>query len=151
MVLEGMQAPNFTLFDQNNQEVSLTQFLGKIVVFYFYPKDHTPGCTREACAFRDNYAKFKEKDVVVIGVSKDDVKSHAKFAKDYNLPFILLADPKCEVINAYGVWKEKVMFGKKTMGVRRSTFVIDENGKVIKVFPDASPDTNASEILEFLG
>lgn len=150
MIQVGMKAPNFTLLDQNNNLVSLSDFLGKKVVVYFYPKDDTPGCTRQACAFRDAYEGFKEKDVVVIGISKDDIESHVKFAEKYNLPFILLADPELQAIEAYGVWQEKTMFGKKSMGVARSTFVINEEGKVIKVFKKANPDTNASEILEFL-
>jgi|SRR5690554_202535 len=150
MVKVGMQAPGFTLMDHKNKQVSLSDFLGKKVVVYFYPKDDTPGCTRQACAFRDAYEGFKEKDVVVIGISKDDIESHVKFAEKYDLPFILLADPELQAIEAYGVWQEKTMFGKKSMGVARSTFVINEEGKVIKVFKKANPDTNASEILEFL-
>lgn len=150
MITEGMKAPNFTLPDQNNKMVSLSDFLGKKVVLYFYPKDHTPGCTRQACSFRDNYEKFNEKNVVVIGISKDDVMSHMSFAKDYELPFILLSDPELQAINAYDVWKEKVMYGKKTFGVSRSTFVIDENGNILKVFAKADPDNNANEILKFL-
>lgn len=151
MINVGMKAPNFTLLDQNNKKVSLSDFIGKKVVVYFYPKDHTPGCTTQACAFRDAYDGFKEKDIVVIGISKDDVESHQKFIKDYNLPFILLADPELEAINAYDVWKQKNMYGKITMGVARSTFVIDEEGNIVKIFLRANPDTNAKEILEFLG
>lgn len=151
MIQVGMQAPNFTLLDQNNNQVSLSDFLGKKVVVYFYPKDHTPGCTTQACAFRDAYDGFREKDIVVIGISKDDVDSHKKFIKDYELPFILLADPNLEAIKAYDVWKEKKMFGKVSMGVTRSTFVIDEEGKIMKVFLRANPDTNAKDILEFIG
>lgn len=151
MIKVGMKAPNFTLMDQNNKKVSLSDFLGKKVVVYFYPKDHTPGCTTQACAFRDAYDGFKQKDIVVIGISKDDAESHQRFIKDYNLPFILLADPELVAINAYDVWKEKNMYGKISMGVARSTFVIDEEGNIIKIFLRANPDTNAKEILEFLG
>lgn len=151
MIKVGMKAPGFSLLDQNNKKVSLSDFLGKKVVVYFYPKDHTPGCTRQACAFRDEFDGFKEKDIVVIGISKDSVQSHQDFVKDYELPFVLLADPELEAIKAYDVWKEKNMFGKLSYGVNRSTFVIDEEGKIIKVFLKANPDTNAKEILDFLG
>lgn len=151
MIKVGMKAPGFSLLDQNNKKVSLSDFLGKKVVVYFYPKDHTPGCTRQACAFRDEFDGFKEKDIVVIGISKDSVESHQDFVKDYELPFILLADPELEAIKAYDVWKEKNMFGKLSYGVNRSTFVIDEEGKIMKVFLKANPDTNAKEILDFLG
>lgn len=149
MIQVGMKAPNFTLLDQNNNLVSLSDFLGKKVVVYFYPKDHTPGCTTQACAFRDAFDGFKEKDIVVIGISKDTVESHKKFVEDYNLPFVLLADPELVAIQAYDVWKQKNMYGKLTYGVARSTFVIDENGNVVKIFLRANPDTNAKEILEF--
>jgi len=150
MIKVGMKAPGFTLLDKDNNKVSLSDFLGKKVVVYFYPKDHTPGCTTQACAFRDAYAGFKEKDIVVIGISKDSVESHKKFIDDYNLPFILLADPNLDAIKDYDVWKQKNMYGKITYGVMRSTFVINENGDVIKIFLRANPDTNANEILEFL-
>lgn len=149
MIQVGMKAPNFTLLDQSNNLVSLSDFLGKKVVVYFYPKDHTPGCTTQACAFRDAFDGFKEKDIVVIGISKDTVESHKKFVEDYNLPFVLLADPELVAIQAYDVWKQKNMYGKLTYGVARSTFVIDENGNVVKIFLRANPDTNAKEILEF--
>ncbi|MCK9471651.1 MAG: thioredoxin-dependent thiol peroxidase [Bacilli bacterium] len=151
MINVGMKAPNFTLLDQNNKKVSLSDFLGKKVVVYFYPKDHTPGCTTQACAFRDAYDGFKEKDIVVIGISKDSVDSHQKFIEDYNLPFMLLSDPELEAIQAYDVWKEKNMYGKITMGVARSTYIIDEEGNIAKIFLRANPDTNAKEILDFLG
>lgn len=149
MIQVGMKAPNFTLLDQNNNLVSLSDFLGKKVVVYFYPKDHTPGCTTQACAFRDAFDGFKEKDIVVIGISKDTVESHKKFVEDYNLPFVLLADPELVAIQAYDVWKQKNIYGKLTHGVARSTFVINENGNVVKIFLRANPDTNAKEILEF--
>ena len=151
MIQEGIKAPDFTLNDKDGKAVSLSDFSGKKVVLYFYPKDNTPGCTRQACAFAGAYAGFVQKDVVVIGISKDSVASHQKFAEKYNLPFILLSDPDGETISAYGVWKEKTMFGKTALGVVRTTFIIDENGNVEKVMPKVKPDTNAAEILEYLG
>jgi len=150
MLPEKTIAPVFSLKDQNGKTVKLSDFLGRKVVVYFYPKDHTPGCTRQACAFRDAYDGFKQKDSVVIGISKDSMESHKKFIADYQLPFILLADPDLEAIKAFGVWGEKNLYGIKSMGVTRSTFVIDEKGIIAKVFPKANPDTNAQEILEFL-
>ena len=150
MIQEGTKAPNFTLNDKNGNAVSLSDFLGKKVVLYFYPKDNTPGCTRQACAFAAAYEGFKSKNTVVIGISKDSVASHVKFAEKYSLPFLLLSDPDGEAIGAYGVWKEKTMFGKTALGVSRTTFIIDENGNVEKVMPKVKPDTNAPEILEYL-
>ena len=150
MIQQGTKAPNFTLQDKDGNKVSLSDFLGKKVILYFYPKDNTPGCTRQACAFAGAYAGFKQKDVVVIGISKDSVASHQKFAEKYALPFILLSDPEGEVISAFGVWKEKTMFGKTALGVVRTTFIIDEQGNVEKVMPKVKPDTNAQEILEYL-
>ena len=150
MIEAGTKAPNFTLNDKDGNAVSLSDFLGKKIVLYFYPKDNTPGCTRQACAFAGAYAGFKQKDVVVIGVSKDSVASHQKFAEKYNLPFILLSDPEGKAIGAYGVWKEKTMFGKTALGVVRTTFIIDENGMVEKVMPKVNPDTNAADILDYL-
>ena len=150
MIQQGTKAPNFTLGDKDGNVVSLSDFLGKKVVLYFYPKDNTPGCTRQACAFAGAYAGFKQKDVAVIGISKDSVASHRKFAEKYGLPFILLSDPEGEVISAFGVWKEKTMFGKTALGVARTTFIIDENGIVEKVMEKVKPDTNAQEILEYL-
>ena len=146
----GMKAPEFTLNDKNGESVSLSDFLGKKVVLYFYPKDNTPGCSRQACAFAGAYEDFQKKGVVVIGVSKDSVASHQKFAEKYQLPFILLSDPKLEAIEPYGVWQEKKMCGKVGMGVVRTTFLIDENGVIAKVMPKVKPDTNAAEILEYL-
>ena len=146
----GMKAPEFTLPDQNGKEISLSDFLGKKVVLYFYPKDNTPGCTRQACAFGAEYEGFKEKNVVVIGISKDSVASHRNFAEKYALPFILLSDPERVAIEAYGVWKEKKNYGKVSMGVVRTTFLIDETGCVEKIMPKVKPDTNAREILEAL-
>lgn len=150
MLEAGMKAPEFTLTDKDGNEVSLSDFLGKKVVLYFYPKDTTPGCTRQACAFATSYAEFKNRGIEVIGVSKDSVASHAKFAEKYGLPFILLSDPELIAIQAYGVWQEKKLYGKTSMGVVRSTFIINENGIVQRVMPKVKPDTNASEILAAL-
>ena len=143
----GDKAPDFTLCDKNGSPVSLSDFLGKKVVVYFYPKDNTPGCTRQACAFAGAYQEFKSKNVEVIGISKDSVASHVKFAEKYDLPFVLLSDPELAAIKAYGVWQEKKNYGKISMGVVRSTFIIDENGYIEKVMPKAKPDTTAAEIL----
>ena len=150
MLKIGDKAPEFTLQDKNGNEVSLTSFLGKKIVLYFYPKDSTPGCTRQACAFASAYEQFKSNDIVVIGVSKDSIASHVKFAEKYSLPFILLSDPERKAIEAYGVWQEKKMCGKVGMGVVRTTFIIDENGNIEKVMDKVKPDTNAQEILEYL-
>ena len=150
MLKIGDKAPEFTLQDKNGNEVSLTSFLGKKVVLYFYPKDSTPGCTRQACAFASAYEEFKSNDIVVIGISKDSIASHVKFAEKYNLPFILLSDPERKAIEAYGVWQEKKMCGKVGMGVVRTTFIIDEKGNIEKVMDKVKPDTNALEILEYL-
>ena len=143
----GIKAPEFTLPNKDGNPVSLSDFAGKKVVLYFYPKDNTPGCTRQACAFAGAYEEFKTLDAVVIGVSKDSTASHQKFAEKYNLPFILLSDPDRQAIEAYGVWQEKKNYD---MGVGRSTFVIDENGAIEKVMPKVKPDTNAAEILVYL-
>ena len=150
MLEAGMKAPEFTLTDKDGNEVSLSDFLGKKVVLYFYPKDNTPGCTRQACAFATSYAEFKNRGIEVIGVSKDSVASHAKFAEKYGLPFILLSDPELIAIQAYGVWQEKKLYGKLSFGVVRTTFIIDENGVIEKVMPKVKPDTNAQEILDSL-
>lgn len=146
----GMKAPEFTLSDKNGNAVSLSDFLGRKVVLYFYPKDNTPGCTRQACAFAAAYEGFKSKDVAVIGISKDSVASHLKFAQKYDLPFTLLSDPDLQAIQAYGVWQEKKLYGKVSMGVVRTTFIIDEQGNIEKVMPKVKPDTNAAEILAYL-
>lgn len=146
----GMKAPAFTLSNKDGNTVSLSDFLGKKVVLYFYPKDNTPGCTRQACAFAGAYEDFKSKDVVVIGISKDSVASHLKFAQKHDLPFILLSDPELQAIQAYGVWQEKKLYGKVSMGVVRSTFIIDEQGNIEKAMPKVKPDTNAAEILDYL-
>lgn len=146
----GMKAPEFTLLDKDGNPVSLSDFLGKKVVLYFYPKDNTPGCSRQACAFAAAYEGFKSRDVVVIGISKDSVASHLKFAQKYDLPFVLLSDPELQAIQAYGVWQEKKLYGKVSMGVVRTTFIIDEQGNIEKISPKVKPDTNAGEILAYL-
>ena len=150
MLEVGIKAPDFTLPDKHGNSVSLSDFLGKKVVLYFYPKDSTPGCTRQACAFAQNHSNFEDKNVVVIGVSKDSVASHLKFAEKYELPFVLLSDPELQAIQAYGVWQEKKLYGKVSMGVVRSTYLIDEQGVIEKVMPKVKPDTNAAEILAYL-
>lgn len=150
MLKTGVKAPDFTLPDKDGNPVSLSDFAGKKVVLYFYPKDNTPGCTKQACAFAANFEKFKEIDAVVIGISKDSVASHAKFAAKYDLPFIILSDSRLDAIQAYDVWKEKKLYGKVSMGVVRTTYIIDEDGIIEKVMPKVKPDTNAAEILEYL-
>ncbi len=150
MLNVGDKAPDFTLMDKDGQAVSLNDFIGKKIVLYFYPKDNTPGCTRQACAFAGLYKEFQSRGVEVIGISKDSVSSHVKFAEKYNLPFVLLADPDRAAIEAYGVWQEKKMCGKTSMGVVRTTFIIDEEGKIASIMPKVKPDTNAQEILSQL-
>ena len=150
MLSEGMYAPAFTLADKGGNMVSLADFSGKKVVLYFYSKDNTPGCTRQACAFAAAYGEFEKKNAVVIGISRDGVSSHSKFAEKYNLPFVLLSDPDLQAIQAYGVWQEKKLYGKTSMGFVRTTFLIDEQGKIIKVMPKVKPDTNAAEVLLLL-
>ena len=150
MLETGTKAPAFSLNDKDGNAVSLSDFMGKKVVLYFYPKDNTPGCTRQACAFAAAYEDFKTLDAVVIGVSKDSEASHRKFAEKYGLPFILLSDPELKAIQAYGVWQEKKNYGKVSMGVVCSTFIIDEKGLIEKVMPKVKPDTNAAEILAYL-
>ena len=151
MLEKGMTAPEFTLNDKDGNPVSLSDFRGKKVVLYFYPKDNTPGCTRQACAFAGAYEEFRNKNVEVIGVSRDSAASHIRFAEKYNLPFILLTDPERQAIEAYGVWQEKKQYGKVSMGVVRTTFLIDEEGNIEHVMPKVKPDTNAAEILAYLG
>ena len=146
----GDTAPDFTLQDKAGNQVRLSDFAGQKVVLYFYPKDNTPGCTRQACAFAAAYDDFKKRSITVIGISKDSVESHRKFAEKHDLPFILLADPELQAIQAYGVWQEKKLYGKVSMGVVRTTFIIDENGKIEKIMPKVKPDTNAEEILKSL-
>ena len=146
----GDTAPDFSLQDKNGNQVRLSDFAGKKVVLYFYPKDNTPGCTRQACAFAAAYDEFKKRNIAVIGISKDSIESHRKFAEKHNLPFILLADPELQAIQAYGVWQEKKLYGKVSMGVVRTTFIIDENGNIERIMPKVKPDTNAEEILNSL-
>ena len=146
----GTKAPEFSLPDKEGNIVSLSDFLGKKVVLYFYPRDNTPGCSRQACAFAGAYEGFKAKNIAVIGVSKDSAASHMKFAEKYNLPFILLSDPERQAIEAYDVWKEKKLYGKVSFGVERSTYIIDEQGYIEKAMPKVKPDTNAEEILAYL-
>ena len=150
MLAVGTKAPDFSLLDQDGNTVSLSDFSGKKIVLYFYSRDNTPGCTRQACAFAANYEQFKSQNVVVIGVSKDSVASHLKFAQKYELPFVLLSDPELQAIQAYDVWKEKKLYGKVSMGVVRSTYIINQQGIIEKVMPKVKPDTNAAEILQYL-
>ena len=147
MLTIGTQAPDFTLSDKDGNPVTLSSLRGRKVVLYFYPKDNTPGCTRQACGFAGAYAEFEKQGITVIGISKDSVSSHQKCADKYNLPFILLSDPDRVAIEAYGVWQEKKMAGKVSMGVVRTTFIIDENGLISAVMPKVKPDTNAADIL----
>ena len=147
MLTIGQQAPDFTLQDKDGNLVSLSDFIGQTVVLYFYPKDNTPGCTRQACAFAAAYHEFEKKGVAVIGISKDSVASHAKFAQKHALPFLLLSDPELKAITAYDVWQEKTMCGKVGMGVVRTTFIIDEQGKIKAILPKVKPDTNAADVL----
>ena len=150
MLEAGQKAPDFTLQDKDGKEVSLSEFRGKKVIVYFYPKDDTPGCTRQACAFAGSYVGFQNLGAVVIGISKDSVASHQKFAQKYELPFILLADPEHKAIEAFDVWQEKNNYGKVSMGVVRTTYIINEDGMIEKVMKNAKPDTNAEEILKYL-
>ena len=150
MLEAGMKAPAFTLPDKEGNLVSLSDFAGKRVVLYFYPKDNTPGCTRQACAFAAAYEEFKTLEAVVIGISRDSAASHQKFADKHGLPFILLSDPELTASQAYGVWQEKKLYGKVSMGVGRTTFVIDGHGVIEKVMPKVKPDTNAEEVLSYL-
>ena len=151
MLNVGDRAPEFALADKDGREVKLSDFAGRRVVLYFYPKDNTPGCTRQACAFAGAYDIFEENNVAVIGISKDSAASHARFAEKYELPFVLLSDPELRAIQAYGVWQEKKNYGKVSMGVVRTTFIIGPDGVIEKVMPKVKPDTNAEEIIEYLG
>ena len=150
MLNVGEKAPEFTLPDRTGQPVRLSDFAGKRVVLYFYPRDNTPGCTRQACAFARLYEEFQALNAVVVGVSKDSVASHDKFAQKYGLPFVLLSDPELLAIQAYGVWQEKKLYGKTSMGVVRTTYLLDEQGVIQKVMPKVKPDQNAGEVLAFL-
>ncbi|WP_343249407.1 thioredoxin-dependent thiol peroxidase [Diplocloster hominis] len=147
MLETGIQAPEFTLQDQDGQEVSLKDFRGKKVVLYFYSKDNTAGCTKQACSFAEMYPQFMEKNAVVIGISKDTAASHKRFAEKYQLPFTLLADPNLQAVQLYDVWKEKNMYGKKVMGVVRTTYLIDENGIIEKAFTKVKAAENAGQML----
>ena len=150
MLEKGMTAPDFTLPDKDGNQVSLSDFRGRKVVLYFYPKDNTPGCTRQACAFAAAYGEFEKKKAIVIGISKDNVSSHVKFAEKYSLPFVLLSDPELQAIQAYGVWQEKKLYGKTSMGIVRTTFLIDEQGEIVKIMSKVKPDTNAADVLMLL-
>ena len=150
MLETGTMAPEFTLPDKDGRPVSLSDFRGKKVVVYFYPKDSTPGCTRQACAFAAASEEFQKRNAVVIGISKDSQASHQKFAEKNGLPFLLLSDPERQAIEAYGVWQEKKLYGKTSMGVVRTTFLIDEEGRIQSVMPKVKPDTNAADVLALL-
>lgn len=151
MLNEGDIAPDFTTKDQNGNTVKLSDFKGKRVVLYFYPKDDTPGCTKEACSLRDSFDVFEEKGIKILGVSTDDEKSHQKFITKYNLPFDLLADTEKKIVESYGVWGEKNMYGKKYFGINRTTFLIDGEGKIVKIFKKVKVDEHAEEVLEAFG
>ncbi len=151
MALEvGKKAPSFKLKNQDGKTISLSDLKGKPVVLYFYPKDDTPGCTKEACNFRDEFPKFGKMKAEIIGVSTDSVESHKKFANKYKLPFNLLSDESKDVVEKYGVWKEKNMYGKKYMGIERTTFIIDPSGKIKKIFPKVKVDNHNQEVMEAL-
>lgn len=143
-------APDFTLPDASGKQISLHDFKGKKVVVYFYPKDNTPGCSKQACAFKDAYSAFQQANVIVIGISKDSQRSHQNFIQKYELPFLLLSDPQLEAIQAYDVWQEKKLYGKTYMGVVRATYIIDEDGMIAHVFEKADPTTNAQDVLALL-
>lgn len=147
MLEVGNQAPDFTLLNQDGEEVKLSHYRGKKVVLYFYPKDNTAGCTKEACGFAENHPQFVEKGAIIIGVSKDSVASHKKFKDKYHLPFILVSDPELNAIKAYDVWKEKMMYGKKYMGVERTTYLIDEDGMIVKVFGKVKVANHVENVL----
>lgn len=150
MLEEGVKAPEIVLNDKNGNTVKLSDFAGKKVVVYFYPKDNTAGCTKQACGFRDAYNEYESLGIPIIGISKDSEASHVKFADKHELPFILLSDPELKAIKDYDVWQEKKLYGKVSMGVVRTTYLIDENGIIEKVWKKAKTDKNAAEILEYL-
>ena len=151
MLKVGDKAPNFTLPSGEGRKISLSDFAGKKVVLYFYPKDDTPGCTKEACSFRDEYARIKRKGAVILGVSVDNEDSHKKFSEKYSLPFILLSDEGKDIVKAYGVWKEKNLYGRKFMGTERTTILIDDRGYIQHIFPKVKVDGHIEEVLEKLG
>ncbi|HTL58726.1 MAG TPA: thioredoxin-dependent thiol peroxidase [Candidatus Limnocylindrales bacterium] len=146
----GDKAPEFSAWTQKGNRVVLTDFRGRDVILYFYPKDDTPGCTKEACAFRDEFAAFNRKGAVILGVSTDSVKSHGKFVEKYKLPFELLADEDKAIVQAYGVWGQKSFMGRKYMGTHRVTFLIGPDGKIKKIWPEVKPQEHAKEVLEAL-
>lgn len=150
MLSVGTKAPDFRLPDKEGNSVSLSEYSGKKIVLYFYPRDNTPGCTKQACTFAAAYDEFRKENIVVIGISKDSVASHLKFAEKYDLPFILLSDTELQAIQGYDVWKEKKLYGKVSMGVVRTTYIIDESGTIVWAKEKVKPDTNASEILAWL-
>ena len=147
----GELAPDFELLDQEGKTHKLSDYRGKPVVLYFYPKDNTPGCTAQACSFRDSFAEYRQKGIVVLGVSKDSSKSHTKFQEKYSLPFTLLADTETEVAQAYGIWVKKKMMGREYMGMERTTFVIDKDGKIIHIMEKVKPQNHAADVLALLG
>ncbi len=150
MIEPGKKAPDFTLTDQDGRKHKLSDYKGRPVVLYFYPKDDTPGCTKEACSFRDNFDEYRKRGIEVLGVSADDEKSHGKFREKYDLPFALLADTDKTVVEKYGVWVEKNNYGKKYMGIARKTFLIDKDGKILHVFNKVKTEIHAEEVLEKL-
>ena len=151
MLEVGTKAPDFTLPDQNGNMHSLSEYRGKKVILYFYPKDNTPGCTKQACGFAERYPKFTDKGAVVLGISKDSVASHKKFEEKYGLPFTIISDPELVAIQAYDVWQEKKNYGKTYMGVVRTTYLIDENGKIVKAFDKVKAADNPEQMLGELG
>lgn len=150
MLEVGTKVKDFELLDGNKNKHKLSDYLGKVVVIYIYPKNNTPGCNKQACTFRDNYSLYKEKDIILLGVSRDKVENHAKFVNEFRLPFPTLSDESLEVIKYFGAYGEKSLFGKKYIGVKRSTFIIDEKGILINVIPKASPSDNATEVLKLI-
>ncbi|WP_324824291.1 thioredoxin-dependent thiol peroxidase [Sinanaerobacter sp. ZZT-01] len=150
MLEAGTKAPDFTLLDKEGKEISLADFRGKKVILYFYPRDNTPGCTKQACGFAELYPHFQEKGAEIIGISKDSVSSHVKFAEKYQLPFVLLSDPDLKAIQAYDVWKEKNLYGKKSMGVVRTTYLINQDGVIEKAFGKVKAAENPAAMLEII-
>ncbi len=150
MLKVGQKAPQFTLPDQDGKKISLKDYLGKVVVLYFYPKDMTSGCTKEACDFRDEFPNFRKLNIEVIGISKDSIKSHQNFIAKHNLPFTLLSDEEIKVVDKYDVWKEKSMYGRKYMGIERTTFLIDEDGKILKIYEKVKVNGHVENIIKDL-